>query len=72
MCGKPPSFKALKAVFEAELRRLTGREPAATACSTAARAAALATGEKVELFLLLTRCAGTVEPAEKVWEWERL
>ena len=69
MGGWAPSFKTPNAAFDMELRRLTGMEPVAMACSIAAT---LAAGEKVELFLLFTRCVGTVDPAEKVWEWERL
>ena len=69
MGGWPPSFKAPNAAFDMELRRLTGMEPVAIACSITAT---LAAGENVELFLLLTRCVGPVDPAENVWEWERL
>lgn len=35
-------------------------------------AAALAAGEKVELFLRLTRCCVPSDPFEAVCEWERL
>lgn len=49
-----------------ELRRGAVVEPVAIACSIAATAVALVAGENVELFLLLTRCVGTVDPAENV------
>lgn len=72
-CGRltacPPSLTDPSAAFDTELRLLlTAMDPSATPLSTAApNAAVLAAGEKVELFLRLTRLVLLLtEPSEVV------